>query len=69
MVGFFGLSQLVESEADDRVLISLPGYQSELIHQLNSVCNASTFVLVLINGGSVAIPHLKQELDTILEVE
>ncbi|ETO19723.1 hypothetical protein RFI_17507 [Reticulomyxa filosa] len=58
-------TQQVEMEGQDRVSISLPGLQYDLAMQI-CLMNKPT-VLVLINGGIVAIDHLKYICPAILE--
>jgi len=62
---FAGLNQEIEGEGHDRVNISLPGVQTELIRQV--LATGTPTVLVLINGGIVAIDDLATDVPAILE--
>lgn len=52
-----GLDTTVEEESKDRVEIDLPGFQLELIKAVGEVGKPT--VVVLMNGGAVAIDELK----------
>ncbi|MDC0935077.1 glycoside hydrolase family 3 C-terminal domain-containing protein [Pirellulales bacterium] len=60
-----GTSAYVESEGYDRVEIKLPGRQQELIQQVYAA-NPKT-VVVLINGSSLALPWVKQNVPAVVE--
>jgi len=60
-----GINSTIEREAFDRVDITLPGVQEQFAHTILSVGKPT--VLVLINGGIVAIDNLKQPVPAILE--
>lgn len=62
---FLGLNQEVESEGQDRVDIALPGVQLKLIQALYAT--RKPIVVVLINGGAVAIEWVKQHIPAIVE--
>eukprot|EP01084_Bolivina_argentea_P000392 742_1 len=65
IVLMMGLDATVEKEGIDRVNISLPGYQHLLA---STICKlGKPTVLVLINGGTIAIDELKDECPAILE--
>ena len=58
---FLGLNSEVEDESLDRAVLGLPGNQSQLLHAvLQSVGPNTKVITVLINGGIVAIPELKE---------
>ncbi len=65
MVFFAGIDQSIESEGKDRNTIDLPGVQLQLIQQLYQV--GKPMVVVLINGGSVSIEWIKDNVPAILE--
>ena len=60
-----GLDTNQEHEGYDRTNISLPGYQQNLASQICLLGKPT--VLVLVNGGMVAIDQLKDECPAILE--
>eukprot|EP01084_Bolivina_argentea_P156170 272151_1 len=60
-----GLDHSVESESNDRVNISMPGYQFNLALDICKIGKPT--VLVLINGGILGIDDLKIECGAILE--
>jgi len=62
---YAGLSQAVEREGYDRVNISLPGVQPQFIEAI--LATGTPTVLVLINGGSVAIDSLATKVPAIVE--
>ena len=60
-----GLNGTIESEGHDRVNISLPGLQYNLA---SMICNLNKpTILVLINGGIIAIDNLSNECNSIIE--
>jgi len=62
---FVGLDQSQETEGLDRYNISLPGVQNELVQ---AVATTSTpVVVVLINGGALAIEWIKANIPAIVE--
>ena len=62
---FVGLDQTRESEGHDRTMLELPGVQKELVEAVLAA-NKNT-VLVLINGGPLAIESLKDSVPAIVE--
>eukprot|EP00048_Salpingoeca_helianthica_P016232 m.231184 g.231184 ORF g.231184 m.231184 type:complete len:915 (-) comp18276_c0_seq1:117-2861(-) len=64
-VVFVGIHQQQESEGLDRVTLTLPGAQEALVRAVLGA-NPNT-VLVLINGGPLAIDTLKKSVPAILE--
>jgi len=62
---FLGLNQDVESEGHDRTHIGLPGVQLQLIQTLQA--QGLPLVVVLINGGSVSIEWVKDNIPGIVE--
>jgi hypothetical protein len=60
-----GINQQIEREGYDRVSIDLPGYQHQLIANMTAL-NKPT-VLVLVNGGMVAIDVESQTVPAIVE--
>jgi len=62
---FLGIDQSIESEGNDRVTIDLPGVQLQLIQEI--VATGTPTVVVLINGGALAIEWIKANVPGILE--
>ena len=60
-----GIDRSIEGEGHDRTNISLPGYQQNLASEICKLGKPT--VLVLINGGIVAIDELKYDCPSILE--
>jgi len=59
VVLFLGLDDSIENEGHDRSSLELPGVQMELALKVASAA-ASPVVVVLVNGGPVAIKQLKE---------
>jgi hypothetical protein len=70
---FVGLDAQVEDESLDRLELGLPGNQTQLLHAVLAATHPRSgegkVVVVLINGGAVAVPELKEstEVDAVLE--
>ena len=64
-VVFVGINQDQESEGRDRTVLTLPGAQEQLV-QAVLTANPNT-ILVLINGGPIAIDQLKGAVPAIVE--
>jgi len=62
---FVGIDNTIESEGLDRTNISLPGVQEDLVREV--VATGTPTVVVLINGGSLAIEWIKDHVPAILE--
>jgi beta-D-xylosidase 4 len=65
VVAFLGLDQSQEAEGLDRVNIDLPGVQNDFVKALYSA--NPNLVVVLINGGAVAIEWIKDNVPGIIE--
>jgi beta-glucosidase len=62
---YVGTNNRIESEGRDRISLSLPGRQEELVKAVYAA-NAKT-VVVLMNAGPLTIPWLKENVPAILE--
>jgi len=62
---FIGIDQTVEREGYDRVTITLPGVQEDFVKTILAVGKPT--VIVLINGGIVAIDNIKPIAPAIIE--
>ena len=63
-----GLDQSLEAEMHDRTHIRLPGYQPELVSAIRSAVGPNVpIILVLINGGAIAIENELPAVDAVLE--
>jgi hypothetical protein len=62
---FIGLDTSIEREGHDRHSITLPGAQLQLAEELQAT--GTPLVVVLINGGMVAIDWISHNTDTIVE--
>lgn len=60
-----GLNTTVEGEGRDRVDITLPGMQDELIKSI--VATRTPTVVVMMHGGAVAIEWIKDNVDAIVD--
>jgi len=60
-----GTNFYIESEGNDRVDISLPGLQEQMVQDVYAA--GATTVLVLMNAGSVSIQWSKENLPAIVE--
>jgi len=65
VVLLLGINQSIEREALDRVTITLPGVQEEFAHTILNIGKPT--VIVLVNGGIVAIDSLKEPAPAIIE--
>ena len=63
---FVGLNQSVESEGLDRYNLTLPGVQEDLVRLISSK-SGKPVVVVLINGGPVAIDWISENVPAIVE--
>jgi beta-glucosidase-like glycosyl hydrolase len=62
---FVGLDQSQESEGHDRTILDLPGVQLEFVQSV--VATGKPTVVVLINGGPLAIEWIKDNVHAIVE--
>jgi beta-glucosidase len=62
---FLGINQTIEAEGQDRTETTLPGVQMSLVQNLTQV--GTPIVVVLINGGTVSIEWIKDNVPAILE--
>jgi len=62
---FLGIDNSIEAEGQDRYDITLPGVQTELIQQIMAV--QKNTIVVLINGGAVAIEWIVENVPGIIE--
>eukprot|EP01095_Lingulamoeba_sp_RSL-Kostka_P009401 TRINITY_DN3243_c0_g2_i1.p1 TRINITY_DN3243_c0_g2~~TRINITY_DN3243_c0_g2_i1.p1 ORF type:complete len:488 (+),score=165.70 TRINITY_DN3243_c0_g2_i1:127-1590(+) len=62
-----GIDQSVESEGLDRTSITLPGVQLELIQQIVGNVTDVPIIVMLVNGGQISIPWIKENVDGIVE--
>jgi beta-glucosidase len=68
IVMFMGLDQKIEREALDRIDITLPGYQEQLIRSVVMAAPGKPIILVLMNGGQVTLSEWTiQNIPVILE--
>eukprot|EP00463_Aulacantha_scolymantha_P006380 TRINITY_DN8011_c0_g1_i1.p1 TRINITY_DN8011_c0_g1~~TRINITY_DN8011_c0_g1_i1.p1 ORF type:complete len:366 (+),score=61.98 TRINITY_DN8011_c0_g1_i1:147-1244(+) len=61
-----GIGESIEGESRDRTSIDLPSIQHELISAILDVASSKPVVLVLVNGGMVALDKEKDSVPAIL---
>ena len=61
-----GGEQPNESEGMDRLIISLPGMQLELLQRLRAANPSTPLVVVLMSGGALACPWCDEHADAVL---
>jgi len=63
-----GIDATIEGEAHDRTSIGLPGKQRDFLNHILASVDPKKVILVLVNGGPLAIDDIPHHVPTILDV-